>query len=90
VHCRGLRRRRVHREVGVPVRAEHDRGGFAGGVPDSENRGRLWAEASACGSQVGPDRARVWEVVWSALHRHPLGPLRVNVSGFVTLFLLCL
>jgi len=61
VRCRGLRRRGVNHEVGVPVRAERDRGGFAGGVLDSVNRGHLLAEASACGSPVGPDGARVRE-----------------------------
>jgi len=55
MRCLGLRRRRFHREVGVPVRAERRRGRFAGGVPDSENCGRLLAEASACGSPVGPE-----------------------------------
>ena len=83
----GVRWRWVHGEVGVPVRAERHGGGFAGGIPDTENRGRILAEASARGSPLGADRRRVREVVRSPLHRYSLGPLRVNVSGFVTLCL---
>ena len=64
-----------------------DEGGFAGGIPDTENRGRILAEAYARGSPLGADRRRVREVVRSPLHRYSLGPLRVNVSGFVTLCL---
>ena len=87
MRCRGVRWRWVHGKVGVPIRAERDEGGFAGGIPDTKNRSRMLAEASTRGSPLGANQHRIQEVVRSPLHRYSLGPLRVNVSGFVTLCL---
>lgn len=73
---RRRRRRLVHGEVGVPVRAERDGGGLSGGVQHIENRRHLLQKASACRSPLASHRIRLRQVVLSPLPGRSLRPLR--------------